>query len=1669
MSYKLTQTGQQVQELLDQIANGGQSQVTDAVLYSEQALDEKEQKQARKNIGAVGTEQLPKKVSELENDVGYTTSAEVEQLIPATPASLPQTSSNIIKGELPTTGWVKDTWQNATFPLSGYYWTDVAYGDGKFVAVAECSGGTSSTISAKQGVYSKDGITWNTMNLPSAQHWGKICYGAGVFVTLSNGNIVPGVGDTTDSFAGAWSTNGTSWTQFKAPLRTRFGPLIFGKDKFLAIETNSTTTSRSYMYSTDGKSWVSQTDFPIECADITYGAGKFVAVDDGGTIAYSNDGLSWTKATISNIPGHDLDQCRICYGQGKFVILTETHYSGMACGYSMDGLNWSWTILPQSIQDSKIKATSIAYGNGVFIAVDDSQYYGSSQCLYSYDGVNWSLCDFTGSGSWVKVVYGNNRFVALDTVGYSDSTGVNYWVATPSLNKYTYSISDSELDIHSDVVMTLEDENTISPATIQDQHMVVMRDTAPSTLIAYEYKRKQTSGKGQFTIVNSFVPTMPEIPTRVSQLENDAHYVTENQVPVALPQKTGAIQSGVLPTIGWSPFDGDWQETTMPWEQPWNDVAYGNGKFVAIAEQTSRGAYSEDGITWKQMNMPVSAYWQSIAYGNGKFVAVSYKNSTVSAYSLDGVSWTQTTMPASAEWGSVVYGADKFVAIANKSDRAAYSLDGITWVETTMPSNSPWLDIAYGDNKFIVVSYEGGNLAYSNDGITWEQTTMFPSAGWRSVTYGNGVFVAVERDSNNAAYSSDGINWTMTKLPASGFWGNVVYGDGLFVATIGDGDAAAYSRDGINWTSLGKATSDYWDVAYGDGKFVAVFFGNEGAYLKIAPGVVYTIRDNSIIETSDVLMEVSDSGQIKAHGISKYNITIIRDTEPTASIPYTYKVKETNNQGQFTIVNNYLPDIPTKVSQLENDARYITESQVPTKISQLANDMDYATVGQIPTKVSQLDNDQNFTSNIGTVTQVKINGTIKNPQPSGLIDLGNITPEPTDWTTVPITTALENGKTYVVKLDTMPYPLTAIFTMSAALDAIDANVVGGTQQGTDGASTYELKSATITVQDGKLIGLKSTNLVSNANPGAANLAYSESTFADLGITQYHYIELLNSVGGGMSGKGVNYTAIKDTLTIDKWTTDEIHVEGEILPTTETVLVTFDNTLQHTIDKTKENTLLIGHATADELKNIGYWAFDGQSVVVNTILATEPDTNAPLQMAFNETTDVYYKYAQVDNNGVEVLALYVYKSDSATYKAGDIVLVLSATVSASAPDWIKCSTLIPSSEFNGFQAVKFYGYTFPSDLTGTSITIDVLCTKTGSPDIRKTLLLPYVGSEEFDPGVMVHLYSYEPATEEEAQAFPMYFSAQVLSSNAPVVAPAGTMVIGGDSTSSGSDPKYVFSKLFSLTTSGMAPVTYTYSNENIKLESAIKVYLNDSENIQIIDRQEGYVRFKRAKVANIPFSMEILDTEEEGLLRLFNSYIPQKVSELQNDAKYLTARNLDYNYPISLDKADDGTVTIGIRSGSGTAFAQYSDSPTSGTLAVDKWVETSGYYTYTISDYSIYNNTDIIMNVNTPIALSALSLSNNTLKIKAATKPTDPIDYSYKVLWTNRSGQFTIVNSYIPTMPTKTSELENDSGYITQLVTETLQGTKRYKTFEDLTDCVLELGQYDAEGKYVYCV
>lgn len=68
-------------------------------------------------------------------------------------------------------------------------------------------------------------------------------------------------------------------------------------------------------------------------------------------------------------------------------------------------------------------------------------------------------------------------------------------------------------------------------------------------------------------------------------------------------------------------------------------------------------------------------------------------------------------------------------------------------------------------------------------------------------------------------------------------------------------------------------------------------------------------------------------------------------------------------------------NVPTKISQLTNDASFATTSQLPLKISQLTNDKNFITANDIniPTKLSQLSNDQDFVS----LSYVKANYVLK--------------------------------------------------------------------------------------------------------------------------------------------------------------------------------------------------------------------------------------------------------------------------------------------------------------------------------------------------------------------------------------------------------------------------------------------------------------------------------------------------------------------------------------------------------------------------------------------------------------------------------------------------------------------------------------------------------------------
>ena len=119
-----------------------------------------------------------------------------------------------------------------------------------------------------------------------------------------------------------------------------------------------------------------------------------------------------------------------------------------------------------------------------------------------------------------------------------------------------------------------------------------------------------------------------------------------------------------------------WTTGTINTPDAWSGIAYGAGIFATVANISSNSSYSTDGITWTPgvtqpsspsryltSIMPVNAYWQNITYGNGKFVAVA--TGAYSAISIDGANWTFVNLPKSKNWQSVAYGSDYFVAVGS--------------------------------------------------------------------------------------------------------------------------------------------------------------------------------------------------------------------------------------------------------------------------------------------------------------------------------------------------------------------------------------------------------------------------------------------------------------------------------------------------------------------------------------------------------------------------------------------------------------------------------------------------------------------------------------------------------------------------------------------------------------------------------------------------------------------------------------------------------------------------------------------------------------------------------------------------------------------------------------------------------------------------------------------
>ncbi|AFM13026.1 InlB B-repeat-containing protein [Turneriella parva] len=273
---------------------------------------------------------------------------------------------------------------------------------------------------------------------------------------------------------------------------------------------------------------------------------------------------------------------------------------------------------------------------------------------------------------------------------------------------------------------------------------------------------------------------------------------------------------------------GNFTAHNPPQANIWRSVAYGNGVFVAVAQNgTNQVMTSSDGITWSPQNASEATSWMIVTYAASKFVAIAFGGINPAMISADGIAWAGHSISESNAWRSVTYGNGVFVAVAgNGTNRVMTSPDGLIWTARQAIAANDWQSVTFGNGLFAAVSGDGSNqIMTSPDGIFWTARNAPEANQWLSVTFGNNVFVAVANTGTNRVMtSSDGTNWIGRTASEANQWRSVVYGNGLFVAVATDGvNQVMTSPNGINWMAKAAPEPNSWvSLTYGQGLFVAV-------------------------------------------------------------------------------------------------------------------------------------------------------------------------------------------------------------------------------------------------------------------------------------------------------------------------------------------------------------------------------------------------------------------------------------------------------------------------------------------------------------------------------------------------------------------------------------------------------------------------------------------------------------------------------------------------------------------------------------------------------------------------------------------------------------------------------------------------------------------------------
>lgn len=175
-------------------------------------------------------------------------------------------------------------------------------------------------------------------------------------------------------------------------------------------------------------------------------------------------------------------------------------------------------------------------------------------------------------------------------------------------------------------------------------------------------------------------------------------------------------------------------------------------------------------------------------------------------------------------------------------------------------------------------------------------------------------------------------------------------------------NSPATSTSFLVFTDSGTLMFSWIDYTYDPDTATITFLSlgnNESAYIWVAHAVVewWWIGDmvKAVYDPTNINSSAFDMDNFIDGTNNHYVSTSEKGLISTALQPGDNVSELTNDAWYITSA-----DLPTKTSDLQNDSGFITSADVPTKTSELQNDSWFITSADVPTKTSELVNDSGF-------------------------------------------------------------------------------------------------------------------------------------------------------------------------------------------------------------------------------------------------------------------------------------------------------------------------------------------------------------------------------------------------------------------------------------------------------------------------------------------------------------------------------------------------------------------------------------------------------------------------------------------------------------------------------------------------------------------------------------